>query len=108
MLLRGLILYLIINLLLLHFQISDAFKNFGMGNKDHELLVVEIAESDKSTMSDIVKVIQGDQICSDELEKLGNKEQILKIYKITEAELRIGSLQDAVICRIASKDFVTF
>ena len=95
-------------LLCVAFQISDAFKKFGMGDKDTDILVVEIAEKDKSTMDSITQAVEGETRSMDELKDVMDIALIKKLYKVTEEELTIGSLDEAVVCRIASKDFVSF
>ena len=89
------------------FQISDAFKKFGIGDKDTDVLVIEMAEKDKSTMDSISQVIEGQATAIDGLENLTDVALIKKWYKLTEEELDVGSLEEAVVCRISSKEFLS-
>ena len=61
-----------------------------------------------STMKEISMKIEGDLVDISKLCDFADIEQIKKIYKVKEPELSVGTLEDALLCRMASKEFVTF
>lgn len=89
-------------------SISTAFQKFGMQSNDKEILIVEIHAEGRSSMADLCQKVTGDLVPLSTLKDYTNAELIKKTYKTTDAELRIGSLLDAVITRISTKDLVSF
>lgn len=87
-------------------QISDAFKNFGISDKGTCVLVAEIHKNGCSQMSQVQSLVQGKQVDLKELESFANIDALKKLYKISDLELGIGSLGDAIVSRIASKDYI--
>nr|XP_061809126.1 EKC/KEOPS complex subunit TPRKB-like isoform X1 [Nerophis lumbriciformis] len=86
-------------------NISEAFKRFGISDGDDSVLVVLIHDKDESPLvTDIATKVDGLQIPVDEMCSLSNFEKIKKLYKVTPQEEKCGTLQDAVICRMATKD----
>ncbi|CAK9187331.1 unnamed protein product [Ilex paraguariensis] len=55
-------------------------------------------------MMAVEKLIKGKEIDLDELEERANQTQIQKHYKISNVELGISSIADAIVCRIAARD----
>ena len=53
-------------------------------------------------------IVQGELIDIDKIQEISNEKEIKKIYKIKEEELKVGSLLEAVINRISTKDIITF
>ena len=50
--------------------------------------------------------MQGEVVALDELPSLMNVELIRKYYKVTDEELVVGSLTDAVLNRIGARDMM--
>ncbi|XP_077565586.1 EKC/KEOPS complex subunit TPRKB [Stigmatopora nigra] len=86
-------------------KISEAFKTFGISDSDNCVLVVLVHDKDESQLrADITTKVDGLQIPVDEMTSFSNVEKIKKLYKVTPEEEECGTLQDAIICRMAIKD----
>ncbi|XP_063073954.1 EKC/KEOPS complex subunit TPRKB [Engraulis encrasicolus] len=86
-------------------NISEAFKRFGISDGDSAVYVVLVyPEEDPVDVSGIVNKINGQQIPVDTISSLSDVQKIQKFYKVSQQEDKVGSLLDAVICRMAIKD----
>lgn len=86
-------------------NISEAFKRFGISDKDDSVLVVVVhAKDELHAVSDITAIVDGRQLPVDEVSSLSDLDKIRKFYKVTPQEETCGSLLDAVVCRMAVKD----
>ncbi|XP_047245366.1 EKC/KEOPS complex subunit TPRKB [Girardinichthys multiradiatus] len=87
-------------------SISDAFKRFGISDRDDSALVVVVHGKDNElqAVSDIMAMVDGQQLPVDEVSSLSDLEKIRKLYKVTPLEETCGTLLDAVVCRMAIKD----
>lgn len=85
-------------------NISDAFKTFALGPGDRAVVVVILDDPDQARLLSIAKQIKGVCIPMDQLSKHTDRSMIKKKYNISEAELTVGSLEDAVICKMATHD----
>ncbi|XP_019732686.1 EKC/KEOPS complex subunit TPRKB isoform X2 [Hippocampus comes] len=85
--------------------ISEAFKRFGISDGDNSVLVVLVHNKEESQlMSDILTKVDGVQIPVDDLSSISDLEKIKKLYKVSPREEKCGTLLDAVVCRMATKD----
>ncbi|CAB4008303.1 Hypothetical predicted protein, partial [Paramuricea clavata] len=84
--------------------ISDSLKTFGLNERDPAVLVVAISKGETNKMKSIIPLIKGEQVLLTKLQSITDENKIKKIYKIPESELTCGSLTDAVVTRIATKD----
>ncbi|KAK2166492.1 hypothetical protein NP493_1318g00010 [Ridgeia piscesae] len=89
-------------------NISDAFRKFGMGDKDTSVLLVQIHSLRKGTLSEVAEHVQGEMVDLSRLQEVSDVNKIKKIYKVQEAELRVSTLLDAIVSRMTSKEFVSF
>nr|XP_046235569.1 EKC/KEOPS complex subunit TPRKB [Scatophagus argus] len=86
-------------------NISEAFKRFGISDGDESVLVVLVHNEDESQLlSDIAAMVNGQQVPVEDVPSLSDQEKIKKLYKVTPQEEKCGTLLDAVICRMATKD----
>ncbi|KAJ8269055.1 hypothetical protein COCON_G00116620 [Conger conger] len=86
-------------------NISEAFKNFGISDSDRAVQVVLVhADGERNNMDDIQSKVDGQQIPVHRVSSLSNIAKIKKLYKVTPQEELCGSLLDAVVCRMATKD----
>ncbi|KAG5845834.1 EKC/KEOPS complex subunit TPRKB isoform X1 [Anguilla rostrata] len=86
-------------------NISEAFKNFGISDSDSAVQVVLVhADAEQNNMDDILSKVDGQQISVHHISSLSNIAKIKKLYKVSPQEELCGSLLDAVICRMATKD----
>ncbi|CAH1783607.1 unnamed protein product, partial [Owenia fusiformis] len=88
-------------------QITNSFKTFGIQDNDSELVAVVIHERDVD-IDGILAPIDGTRIDIDEISNYTNETSIKKTYKVTEPELHIGTLLDAVLTRMATKNIISF
>ena len=91
--------------LIISSQITDSLKTFGITDEDKEALFV-ILEEDK--IESIKAIVKGTLSDLSEIVSLSNEAEVKKIYKIKDMELNVGTLLEAVINRIATKELVSF
>ncbi|XP_077356416.1 EKC/KEOPS complex subunit TPRKB [Festucalex cinctus] len=86
-------------------NISEAFKRFGTADGDNSILVVLVHNKEESHLvGDIATKVDGLQIPVDDISTLSDLEKIKKLYKVSPQEEKCGTILDAVICRMATKD----
>ncbi|XP_063783171.1 EKC/KEOPS complex subunit TPRKB [Pseudophryne corroboree] len=86
-------------------NISEAFKKFGLSDSDSAVLVVLTDDGTKHLNSqEVSSHVEGQQVPLANLSQLTDLTKVKKIYKITTQEEKIGSVLDAVICRMTVKD----
>ncbi|XP_071758684.2 EKC/KEOPS complex subunit TPRKB [Centroberyx gerrardi] len=86
-------------------NISEAFKRFGISDGDDSVLVVLVHNKDESQLvADITAKVDGLQLPVEELSSLSDPAKIKKLYKVAPQEEKCGTLLDAVVCRMATKD----
>lgn len=86
-------------------NISEAFKRFGISDGDDSVLVVLIHNEDESQLlSDITGRVNGQQVPVEDVSSLSDHAKIKKLFKVTPQEEKCGTLLDAVVCRMATKD----
>nr|XP_057933082.1 EKC/KEOPS complex subunit TPRKB [Doryrhamphus excisus] len=86
-------------------NISEAFRRFGISDGDDSVLVVLVHNKEESQLvTDITAKVDGQQVPLDDLSSLSDHAKIKKLYKITPQEEKCGTLLDAVVCRMATKD----
>ncbi|XP_077327522.1 EKC/KEOPS complex subunit TPRKB [Lithobates pipiens] len=86
-------------------NISEAFRKFGLSDSDSGVLVVLTDDGTKALNSqEIISNVEGQQVPLAELSQLTDFAKVRKMYKLTPEEDKIGSVLDAVICRMAVKD----
>nr|GMD84304.1 EKC/KEOPS complex subunit Tprkb [Ipomoea batatas]GMD90401.1 EKC/KEOPS complex subunit Tprkb [Ipomoea batatas] len=84
-------------------HISESLKRCGISDDTTYVLVARFGAS-TDEIAAIEKLIKGTQIDLKELEQRASHAQIQKHYKISNLELEISSLSDAITCRIAVRD----
>lgn len=86
-------------------NISEAFKRFGISDRDSAVYIVLVHNKEETlNVDDIISKVDGQQIDVDQVSELTDAAQIKKLYKVAPLEERCGSLLDAVVCRMATKD----
>ena len=123
---------------LVFLRYSQSFKKFGLSKTDSSLLVVEAVKPAESKIEDICDLIQGTPVPMadlnlftdiDSIKKVSTMNLVsfvvimlmkrnkwsfvcfsysFKVYKVKDEELKIGSLEQAVLGRMASKPFMNF
>ncbi|KTF75913.1 hypothetical protein cypCar_00025329 [Cyprinus carpio] len=86
-------------------MISEAFKRFGISDSDSAVHIVLIHNKDETlNIEDIIEKVDGQQMAVDRVSDLTDVAKIKKLYKVAPQEEKCGSLLDAVVCRMATKD----
>ncbi|KAM4675637.1 EKC/KEOPS complex subunit TPRKB [Discoglossus pictus] len=86
-------------------NISEAFKRFGLSDSDSGVLVVLTEDGMKTLNSqEIASHVDGQQVPLAELAELTDLAKVRKMYKITTQEEKYGTMLEAVICRMSTKD----
>jgi EKC/KEOPS complex subunit CGI121/TPRKB len=84
-------------------QIGESLKRFGVNEGCKHLLVARFNATTEE-VEQLRDAVHGEPGVLEELAVLSNAEQVRKIYKITAEELQVGSLIDAIVCRIGARD----
>ncbi|XP_008291019.1 EKC/KEOPS complex subunit TPRKB [Stegastes partitus] len=86
-------------------NISEAFKRFGISDGDESVMVVVVHKKDEvQLLSDVTARVDGRQVPAEDVSSLSDSAKIKKLYKVAPQEDKCGTLLDAVICRMATKD----
>ncbi|CAO2816678.1 unnamed protein product [Amaranthus hypochondriacus] len=84
-------------------HITESLKRCGISDGCTNILAACFnASSDE--MKAIREIVKGKEIDLNELAGRANQAQIQKHYKIPSPELAVGSIADAITCRIAARD----
>ncbi|XP_063953248.1 EKC/KEOPS complex subunit TPRKB-like isoform X1 [Lytechinus pictus] len=85
-------------------NISESFKVFAMGSTDTSVAVVVLNDPDQTNLKSIAAKIEGVCVPLSQLSMHTDEIMIKKKYSISKPELSVGSLEDAVICKMATSD----
>ncbi|XP_016312910.1 EKC/KEOPS complex subunit TPRKB [Sinocyclocheilus anshuiensis] len=86
-------------------NISEAFKRFGISDSDSAVHIVLVHNKDETlSIDNIISKVDGQQVAVDRVSDLTDVAKIKKLYKVAPQEEKCGSLLDAVVCRMATKD----
>ncbi|KAG0500819.1 hypothetical protein HPP92_000891 [Vanilla planifolia] len=84
-------------------HITESLRRYGISDKTTYILAARF-DAFHDEMKDVEKLIKGKEVDLGELEARSNQALIQKQYKISNQELAISSLSDAITCRIAVRD----
>lgn len=91
-------------------HIGRSLAKFGIKDDTKNLLVAMFDASPedlKKVMNSVRgEVVTGEDAIRKELENICDTQDICKTYKISNIELDIGNMTDAILCRIAARDCV--
>ena len=87
-------------------SIKEALTAFGVRDVQPNLIGVCLRKSVSETdgMESLINMVDGATKPLNDIEKYNDINKITKLYKITDEELSIGSLAEAVVLRVATKD----
>ncbi|XP_068238458.1 uncharacterized protein [Palaemon carinicauda] len=86
-------------------EITDSLVKFGLSDSDTDILAVVIDPDVEHKVEKLNGQIRGKLVSLEEMSSLTKVLNIMEMYKIPEEELTVSSLLDAVISRMACKDF---
>ncbi|XP_057368771.1 EKC/KEOPS complex subunit Tprkb-like [Daphnia carinata] len=86
-------------------KISDSLKIFGMSEKDTSVLCVVLSKEDMELVCSEVK----GELTNPAESNFGicDEDELRKIYKIKEVEMKTVSLLDSIINKISTKEIIT-
>ena len=91
-------------------HIGSSLGTFGIKDDTTCLLVAKFDASDEdiNALRNLVAsnecILEGEEDINAHIEKGCDEKAIVKAYKIVDQELQIGTLVDAIVCRIAARD----
>ncbi|XP_050726550.1 EKC/KEOPS complex subunit TPRKB-like [Eriocheir sinensis] len=90
-------------------NVGNALKTFGLGEADTETLAVVLGSEGEvdARVEKITGQVKGKTTALSELSGLTQEAQVRELYKVTEEELVTGSLLEAVVSRMACRDFLS-
>lgn len=84
-------------------HISESFNRFGVTESCQHLLVARF-DAEPSELQAIMAFVDGQQRSLDSLSSVTDKALITKYYKVSPNELKVGTLADAALFKIAARD----
>ncbi|KAH3819794.1 EKC/KEOPS complex subunit TPRKB-like [Dreissena polymorpha] len=88
-------------------NISDSFRKFGMSDSADSVFVVIVNDTEDKTLHRLIEIIDGQQVAVSDVKHFCDETLVKKMFKVTDEELSVCSLTDALVSKIASKEFVT-
>ncbi|XP_029840864.2 EKC/KEOPS complex subunit TPRKB [Ixodes scapularis] len=87
-------------------NISDSLKQLGAHENDTSVVVVLVDDPDDKHCAKLLESARGERAPLEKLSALSDPQALRKLFKITDKELAVGSLLDAVVTRMAVKDTI--
>ena len=92
-------------------NINEALKIYGIKESTDTIAIVDLKIDDNEVFESIINRVEGKRISIEEIlnQQCSNNEKkcsIIKLFKISSQELEIANLEDAIVTRIATKDFI--
>lgn len=84
-------------------QIGESLGRFGVAESSQHLIFARYNATPEEVQS-LQDVVQGDLAPLSDLPALADISLINKYYKVLDEELRVGTLADAIVSRIAARD----
>jgi len=87
-------------------HITSSLKKFGITSKS-KMILVGIFDGTKEKLEEIPRLIKGNEVISNfnqELSKTFNLNQAKKVYNISDEEIAVKGIIDAIVNRIAVRD----
>lgn len=87
-------------------NITDSLMKFGIDEKHKHIVVAFINNvEDAAPFDNVLNAINGEQIHINKLHEYSDLTLIKKVYKLSETELLVSSLEDSVLSKLSIKDF---
>ncbi|KAH7962007.1 hypothetical protein HPB52_013961 [Rhipicephalus sanguineus] len=87
-------------------SIGDSLRQMGAQDADSTIVVVRLDDPGDCHLKTLTERIKGHQLPMDSIPQFTDTQALAKLFKVTEKELTVGTLLDAVVTRIALKDTV--
>lgn len=87
-------------------SIGDSLRQMGAQDADSAIVVVRLDDPGDCHLKTLTERIKGCQLPLDSIPQFTDTQALAKLFKVTEKELTVGTLLDAVVTRIALKDTV--
>lgn len=87
-------------------SIGDSLRQMGAQDSDTTLIVVCLDRLEDRHLNSLKERIKGRQLALDSIPQFTDSQALAKLFKVTEKELSVGGLLDAIVTRIALKDTV--
>ena len=84
-------------------QIKQSLITFGVGNQPSKVWVISLSEDPASEIKNFLELTDSRMVLQ-EPRDVCDEEAIKELYSVTNGELAIGSLEEAIMNRIAIKD----
>lgn len=88
-------------------NISESFRSFGAADSDTTVFVAIVDDVEDKTLTRISEILGQSPGDIEEVASLADLELIKKAYKLTEEELSVNAMLDALVSRIAAKEIIT-
>ncbi|RUS78715.1 hypothetical protein EGW08_013536 [Elysia chlorotica] len=88
-------------------NISESFRSFGAADSDDSVFVAVVDDAEDKTLNRISEILEQSPTDIDAVASLSDTELISKAYKLTEEELSVYPILDALVSRIAAKEIIT-
>lgn len=88
-------------------NISQSLIKFGIHENDEDVLIACIHKDGVSDLNEVISQVEGHVVPFSKLEGLCDSKLVVKSYKISEDEVKMTSLIDSIVSRIATSEFVS-
>ncbi|BFZ18310.1 hypothetical protein BsWGS_21349 [Bradybaena similaris] len=88
-------------------NISESFRSFGVSDADTSVFVAVVNDHEDQTLTKVSEILGKIPTPLEEVSEIADTQLITKVYKLTEEELSVYAILDAVVSRIAAKDIIT-
>lgn len=87
-------------------NIGESLRTFAARDSEENIVVVLIDDEEDRNLTLLQESIVGEQARLDKLCELADVKSLQKIFQIAEKELKVSSLLDSIVTRMAVKDVV--
>lgn len=84
-------------------HIAESLSRFGVNDSTTHLLIARIDATDEE-LDHLSTLVEGNVALIERLSELTSTATVLKYYKILPVELKVGSLEEAILCKMAARD----
>ncbi|KAK9915759.1 hypothetical protein WJX75_003792 [Coccomyxa subellipsoidea] len=82
-------------------HVGQSLQRFGISEDSKSILVASFHTGDPDA-GRVRSIVEGESVGLDTLSSLADMDTVKKFYKIVPAELEVGTVADAICCRIAA------